>query len=115
MLLTFLRLPVFLMGLELIWGTVESYGLVASAASECRLDGLAEKLEAICPFNGILSAFWLIKHNESLTFRLKVLFGHNVDDIAKLAEDCSQGFGKHIELHTLLEIMHIYTGSKESV
>lgn len=103
----FLGLPVSLVCLELFLAAFQGHGLVTSSSRQRNSHGLVEQREALSFLHGSARAFWIVKDDEGLTFRLQILLRDDIDNIAKLGEYGSQGFCERLNLDALFEILNV--------
>lgn len=79
------------MRLELLVRAVEFNGSVARAARQGELHRFAKNVEAISSFYRLVSVMRVVENYKSLTFGLEIRFGYDINHIAELREDNSQG------------------------
>ena len=80
---------------------------VTSSAGKGDVHGLVEQLETLDLLDSLDGRLGLLEDDESLPFGLQVGLGDDVDDVAVLGEDGSQGGFQNIGLDALFKIAHI--------
>lgn len=87
---------------------------VAAHARQRQYHGLIEQHEALGLFDGALCGVRVVKGNKSLALGAQVRLGDNVDNGAELREDGVEGVAQRLRLDALLEVAHVYPGSRNS-
>lgn len=74
---------------------------------------LLKEVKALQVPNGSLRGLGAVEDDERLALRPKVRLGDNIDDIAVLGENVSQGLPQRFGLDALFEVLHVYPKKSE--
>lgn len=80
---------------------------IAARLRKRQLHGLLEQIEALDLVDGSLRRLDRVEDDEGLPFGFQVRLGHDVDDLAVLAEELGQGFLELLRLDALFEVADI--------
>lgn len=92
------------MHLKLLGSPLAHNRCIAPRLCEIQHHGFPQQIETVYLLDGARGGFDVVKHNKRLPFRLQVLLGDDVDDLAIFGEDRAERLLQLVDLDSFFEV-----------